>query len=358
MDKKKPAEGAPTGASAPTSGTNDQPAFSARRGDPCCIVIFGASGDLTKRKLIPSLYNLAKDHLLSPDFALIGYARASLTTEDFRAQLRKEIPDFATSKVDPAIWEWLEQRIYYVSGGFTDPAGFQRLKETLAEVDKNHNTKGNYLYYLSTAPNFFAEVVRQLGAAGLTKEEGNWRRVIVEKPFGRDFESARSLNTEIREVLNEPQIYRIDHYLGKETVQNILVFRFANGIFEPIWNRRYIDHIQITVAETVGVEKRGGYYETSGTLRDMVPNHIFQLISLIGMEPPVSFDANVVRDEQTKILKAIQPMTPEEVLTRTVRGQYGEGIGRQGQDAGVPRGRERLPHLEDRNLCGDEALHR
>jgi glucose-6-phosphate 1-dehydrogenase len=195
----------------------------------------------------------------------------------------------------------------------------------LGDVDKEHGTRGNYFYYLATAPTFFATVVKQLGGAGLVSEQNGWRRVIIEKPFGRDYESARSLNKEIREVLDEKQIYRIDHYLGKETVQNILVFRFANGIFEPIWNRRYIDHIQITVAETVGVEQRGMYYDQAGTLRDMVPNHIFQLISLTAMEPPVSFDADVVRDEQTKILRALQPMTDEEVLTRTVRGQYGEG---------------------------------
>jgi glucose-6-phosphate 1-dehydrogenase len=196
----------------------------------------------------------------------------------------------------------------------------------LAQIDKEHGTRGNYFYYLATSPNFFAPIVKQLGEAKLVAEETGWRRVIIEKPFGRNYDSAVALNKEIRQVLNEKQIYRIDHYLGKETVQNILVFRFANGIFEPIWNRRYIDHVQITVAETVGVEQRGGYYDKAGTLRDMVPNHIFQLISLTAMEPPISFDADVVRDEQAKILKAIPPPTDEEVLVRTVRGQYGEGV--------------------------------
>jgi glucose-6-phosphate 1-dehydrogenase len=297
----------------------------ARPGDPCVMVIFGASGDLTKRKLIPSLYNLAKDGLLAREFALIGYARGAMTSEEFRARIKSEFHEFATTTVDPSLWEWLERRIYYVSGGFDDQEGYERLKTMLAEVDRNHGTHGNFFFYLATAPNFFCDIVMRLKTAELVKEDAGWRRVIIEKPFGHDYDSARALNRELRQVLDEQQIYRIDHYLGKETVQNILAFRFANGIFEPIWNRRYIDHVQITVAETVGVEKRGGYYETSGTLRDMVPNHIFQLITLTAMEPPVSFDADVVRDEQTKILKAIQPMTPEEVLTRAVRGQYGEG---------------------------------
>jgi glucose-6-phosphate 1-dehydrogenase len=293
---------------------------------PCVMVIFGASGDLTKRKLIPALYNLAKDNLLSKEFALVGVARNEMNSDQFREMINKEIGDFATTKLDPKLWEWLSGRIHYISGDFGDPAVYKELGRLLEVLDKEHGTKGNYFYYLATAPTFFAEIVKQLGAANLVSEEHGWRRVIIEKPFGRDYESARKLNKEIREVLDEKQIYRIDHYLGKETVQNILVFRFANGIFEPIWNRRYIDHVQITVSETVGVEQRGMYYDKAGTLRDMVPNHIFQLISLTAMEPPISFDPDVVRDEQAKILRAIQPMSDEEVLTRTVRGQYGEGV--------------------------------
>ena len=297
-----------------------------RPGDPCIMVIFGASGDLTKRKLIPALYNLAKDNLLSKEFALVGFARNELTSEQFRDMIGKEIGDYATTKVDPDLWHWLARRIYYLSGDFDDAAAYDKLRDLLAQIDKEHGTRGNYFYYLATAPNFFAPIVKQLGTAKLVAEETGWRRVIIEKPFGRNYESAVALNKEIRQVLNEKQIYRIDHYLGKETVQNILVFRFANGIFEPIWNRRYIDHVQITVSETVGVEQRGSYYDKAGTLRDMVPNHIFQLISLTAMEPPISFDADVVRDEQAKILKAIPPPTDEEVLVRTVRGQYGEGV--------------------------------
>ena len=297
-----------------------------RAADPCVMVIFGASGDLTKRKLIPALYNLAKDNLLSKEFAVVGVARNEMNSEQFRDMIGKEIGDFATTKVDPELWQWFASRIYYVSGDFDNPKVYQELSRLLGQVDKEHGTGGNYFYYLATSPGFFSVVVKQLGAAGLVNEDKGWRRVIIEKPFGRNYDSARALNKEIRQVLDEKQIYRIDHYLGKETVQNILVFRFSNGIFEPIWNRRYIDHIQITVAETVGVEQRGTYYDKAGTLRDMVPNHIFQLISLTAMEPPVSFDADVVRDEQAKILKALSPMTDEEVLSRTVRGQYGEGL--------------------------------
>jgi glucose-6-phosphate 1-dehydrogenase len=297
-----------------------------RPGDPCVMVIFGASGDLTKRKLIPALYNLAKDNLLSKEFALVGFARNELTSEQFRDEIGKEIGEFATTTIDPDLWHWFSRRIYYLSGDFAAPEAYQALGELLQTIDKEHGTRGNYFYYLATAPAFFGPIITQLGNAGLVNENHCWRRVIIEKPFGHDYESAIALNKEIRKVLDEKQIYRIDHYLGKETVQNILVFRFANGIFEPIWNRRYIDHIQITVAETVGVEQRGTYYEKAGTLRDMVPNHIFQLISLTAMEPPVSFDADVVRDEQAKILKALSPMADEDVLTRTVRGQYGEGL--------------------------------
>jgi glucose-6-phosphate 1-dehydrogenase len=297
-----------------------------RPADPCIMVIFGASGDLTKRKLIPALYNLAKDNLLSKEFALVGFARNELSSEQFRDMIGKEIGDYATTKVDPDLWHWFARRIYYCSGDFDDAAAYTKLGDLLGQIDKEHGTRGNYFFYLATAPSFFAPIVKNLGAANLVSEEKGWRRVIIEKPFGRNYESAVALNKEIRQVLDEKQIYRIDHYLGKETVQNILVFRFANGIFEPIWNRRYIDHVQITVGETVGVEQRGGYYDKAGTLRDMVPNHIFQLITLTAMEPPISFDADVVRDEQAKILKAIPPPNDEEVLVRTVRGQYGEGV--------------------------------
>jgi glucose-6-phosphate 1-dehydrogenase len=297
-------------------------------GDACAMVIFGASGDLTKRKLIPALYNLAKDNLLSRDFALVGIARPEMSHEQFRDKCTEEVKQFATGQVDADLWHWFVRRLYYVSGDFADPAAYQTLKTVLAEADREHGTRGNYFYYLATAPGFFSTCVHQADAAGLMDENnGQWRRVIVEKPFGRDFDSAHALNLDLQKVIREHQIYRVDHYLGKETVQNILAFRFSNGIFEPLWNRNYIDHIQITAAETVGVEQRGGYYETAGALRDMLPNHLFQLVCLTAMEPPVSFDANVVRDKQAEILRAIQPFRDRDVLLRTVRGQYGPSHG-------------------------------
>jgi glucose-6-phosphate 1-dehydrogenase len=228
--------------------------------------------------------------------------------------------------VDDDVWSWFQGSFYYLSGDFNDDGLYPRLKENLGRMNQQHNSHDNFFYYLATAPSFFGPIVEQLAKNGLMEQkDGHWRRVVIEKPFGHDLESAKALNQQLLKLADETQIYRIDHYLGKETVQNILAFRFANGIFEPVWNRRYIDHVQITVAETVGVEGRGSYFDTAGSLRDMVPNHIMQLISLTAMEPPISFDANAVRDEQAKILHAIQPMSDEEVLTRTVRGQYGEG---------------------------------
>jgi glucose-6-phosphate 1-dehydrogenase len=307
------------------SATSGQPV--GKIADPCVMVIFGASGDLTRRKLIPALYNLAKAQLLSRDFAVVGISRSPMSSEDYRGRVSEDIKKFATGEVDPDLWEWFERRMFYMSGNFDEKETYSRIKQQLEKIDKELSTQGNYFYYLAAAPDAFGPIVENLAEAGLMQQDvGHWRRVIIEKPFGHDVESARALNQQLLKVADEKQIYRIDHYLGKETVQNILAFRFANGIFEPIWNRRYIDHIQISVAETVGVEKRGGYYDTAGALRDMVPNHIMQLITLTAMEPPVSFRADAVRDEQSKILHAIQPLSSEEVLTRTVRGQYGEGV--------------------------------
>jgi glucose-6-phosphate 1-dehydrogenase len=297
-----------------------------RPSDPCVMVVFGASGDLTKRKLVPSLCNLAQGKLLPDNFALIGFSYNEISTEAFREQLSKDIKEFATDPIDDKIWKWMRERIYYVQGDFTDPAAYQRLKTEMEKVDKTHNCQGNRFFYLAVAPKYFASSVEQLGAAGLTHEDkGQWSRVIIEKPFGRDLDSARALNHAIKEVLEEHQIYRIDHYLGKETVQNLMVFRFGNSITEPLWNRNLIDHVQITATETVGVEHRGGFYETSGALRDMVPNHLFQLLSLTAMEPPISFDANAVRDKQSEVLRAIEPLSSEDVLHNAVRGQYGPG---------------------------------
>ena len=298
----------------------------ARVADPCIMVIFGASGDLTRRKLIPALYNLASQNLLSPDFAIIGLGRSPMSDEDARKKATEDFKKFADVPIDPKIWDDFVQRIHFISGDFDDPNTYNNLKDTLAKVDSEHGNHGNYFFYMATAPNFFGDIVERLANVGLMQEQnGHWRRVIVEKPFGHDLESAKALNQRLLKVASECQIYRIDHYRGKETVQNILALRFANGIFEPIWNRRYIDHVQISVVETVGVESRGGYYDNAGALRDMVPNHIMQLITLTAMEPPISFEANAVRDEQAKTLHAIQPFSNEDVLSKTIRGQYGEG---------------------------------
>jgi glucose-6-phosphate 1-dehydrogenase len=319
---------APHGRTLPLTSEAGRPA------GPCVMIIFGVSGDLTKRKLVPALYNLAKDNLLPKQFAVVGMGRHEISHEDFRKKIAQELNEYATSETDPELVNWLTERLYHHLGKFEEPEAYLRLADLLRQIDSEHSTGGNYLYYLATAPEYFGAITRRLGEAQLTQQDENhWRRVIYEKPFGNGLYSARSLNCEIEHVLEEDQIYRIDHYLGKETVQNILAFRFGNGIFEPVWNRRYIDHVQITVAETVGVENRGGYYDQAGALRDMVPNHIFQLISLVTMEPPVSFDADAVRDEQTKVLRAMQPLSEQDVLMRTVRGQYGEGAD----------GRTRLP---------------
>src|SRR5712692_5403926 len=291
---------------------------------PCVLVLFGAAGDLTKRKLIPALFNLVKAKLLPDSFAVVGVSVDDLGVEDFRNQVSEFLPAGAGGTED---LQWFRERLFYERGDFADPATFTKLRERLAVLDAEQHTEGNYLFYLATAPRFFGQIVQQLGKAGLSVQENRcWRRVVIEKPFGHDLESAKALNREIKSVLQENQIYRIDHYLGKETVQNIMVFRFDNAIFEPIWNRRYIDHVQITNAETVGVERRGGYFDTAGTLRDMVPNHVMQLLTLTAMESPVSFQPDAVRNEQAKVLHSILPLNSDEVLQQSVRGQYGEGI--------------------------------
>src|SRR6266478_4263860 len=298
----------------------DQPGKAA---GPCVMVVFGAAGDLTKRKLVPALFNLVKAKLLSNDFAILGVSVDDLSLDQFRDQV---FGFLQAEDGETEVWERFTQRLYYERGDFADLNMYSALGNRLSDLDRERHTAGNYLFYLATSPKFFAPIVQQLGRSGLSNQEnGHWRRVIIEKPFGHDYESAHALNREIKAVLSENQIYRIDHYLGKETVQNIMVFRFDNAIFEPIWNRRYIDHVQITNAETVGVEQRGGYFDNAGTLRDMVPNHMMQLLSLTAMESPVSFYADAVRNEQAKVLHSIQPLDSEDVLHRTVRGQYGEG---------------------------------
>jgi glucose-6-phosphate 1-dehydrogenase len=315
-----------------------------RQTGPCAMVIFGATGDLTSRKLFPALYNLAKSNMLSHDFAIVGVSRNDFGLEQFRRMMGEQLTKFATEKVDSDLREWLISRVYYVSGEFHEAQTYTKLAAALKDVDSKHGTGSNYFFYLATSPVFFGDIVEQLGNSGLAAEkDGHWRRVVFEKPFGSDLESAKELNHKIRRILNETQIFRIDHYLGKETVQNILVFRFGNGIFEPIWNHRYVDHVQITVAETVGVEKRGGYFDAAGTLRDMVPNHLFQLLSLTTMEPPISFNSDSVHDEQSKILHAVQPLTAEDVLHCAVRGQYGEGE-EDNQRVPAYRAEDGVPH--------------
>lgn len=291
------------------------------------MVIFGATGDLTKRKLFPALYNLAKDDFLPHKFAIIGVGRQEMTSEDFRGQMIDHLKEFIPNGPDEKLVKWFEDRVYYTGGDFDDDKKlFSDLKALIGDVSVKLQIPENYFYYMATPPTLFANVTQKIVKNGLGKEENdNWRRFIYEKPFGRDLASAKKLNADLLRIVKERQIYRIDHYLGKETVQNILVFRFGNSIFEPIWNRNFIDHVQVTVAEKLGVEQRGGYYDSAGALRDMIPNHILQLVTLTAMEPPVSFDADSVRDEQAKILQAIQPFSPEDVLHCSVRGQYGDG---------------------------------
>jgi glucose-6-phosphate 1-dehydrogenase len=299
----------------------------ATSGDPCVLVIFGAAGDLTKRLLIPALNNLRRARLLPDAFAVIGVSRNDKDDDTFREELGASLREFAKGEVNDDDWAWLAERLYYLRGDFDDPALFQRLAQRLSEIDETHHTGGNYLFYLATPPRVFATIVHQLGDAGLVREtEGHWRRVVIEKPFGRDLKSAQALNREILRVLAERQIYRIDHYLGKETVQNIMVFRFANGIFEPLWDRDHIEHVQITVAEAIDVERRGRFYDATGALRDMVPNHLFQLLTLTAMEPPTCFDAEAVRSEKAKVLDATRLFGPKDARRNVVRGQYGAGV--------------------------------
>jgi glucose-6-phosphate 1-dehydrogenase len=298
-----------------------------RTPEPCTMVIFGATGDLTSRKLVPALYNLARERRLPGGFSAVGFARREWDDAHFREVLLDGLNENSRSgAAEPALWDSFAAGISYHRGTFDDPAAYASLGAALARIDAERGTGGNRVFYLATPPESYPAIIANLGAAGLNRSpNGGWTRIIVEKPFGRDLESARELNRQALSVFDEGQVYRIDHYLGKETVQNLLVFRFSNGIFEPIWNRRHVDHVQITVAESIGVEDRGGYYDHSGALRDMIQNHLTQLLTLTAMEPPVAYDADAVRDEKVKVLRAITPIRPDQVTSFTARGQYGSG---------------------------------
>ena len=290
--------------------------------EPCTFVIFGASGDLTHRLLVPALYNLAARKLLPDGFTIVGVSRGEMSADAFRADLTKGLRRFATATVDEGLASRLLSSAHYVAGDASDPTTYERLANELSHIEASRAGPSNRVFYLATSPAAFAPIGCHLGRSGLAHENGGWRRIVIEKPFGTDLVSAQALNNDLLKVLSEHQIYRIDHYLGKETVQNILVLRFANGLFEPIWNRDHIDHVQITVAETLTVDRRGKFYDVTGALRDMVPNHLFQLLSLVAMEPPARFDARAVRSEKADALYAVKVPSEAEVLRDSVRAQY------------------------------------
>ena len=321
---------------------------------PALMVIFGASGDLANRKLLPALYKLSQQRLLQPNFVILGFARSQLTDTEFRLRARTSMVTNSEVEFQHAAWEAFAPRLFYISGKYDDIEGFERLRDRIKGLEEQWNIGGNRLFYLSTPPSVYEPIVTFLGAANLVEpaEARNWTRIVIEKPFGSDLASAHKLNDHVLSVFEEDQVYRIDHYLGKETVQNVLVFRFANGIFEPIWNRNYVDNVQITVAESIGVEGRGGYFEKSGALRDMVQNHLMQLVALTAMEPPIAFDAKAVRDQKVNLLQAI-PATAAAGgaglrRARSVRGRHCRNPPCSRLSG---RGRRRV-RLHHRNLCG------
>jgi hypothetical protein len=315
--------------------------------DPCCIVVFGAAGDLAQRELIPALYDLACQALLPEPFTIVGFSIEDLDDDAFRDMMRRAVTEHR--RFDPSHWERFAPHLHFVQGDFDAPPGadYARLRDRLASLQKRYGIPDNVLFHLATPPAFFCGIVGRLEQAGLAMSERGWRRLVIEKPFGTDAQSARALDRRILEVFHEDQTYRIDHFLGKETVQNLLVVRFANPGFEPIWNRNYIDHVQITVAEDIGIGKRAGFYEKTGVVRDMVQNHLMQLLCITAIEPPVRYDANGLRDETVKVMEAIRPLN---VRTDAVRGQYGPG--RPGRGPGLPRGAGRGARLGDGDLRG------
>jgi glucose-6-phosphate 1-dehydrogenase len=296
--------------------------------EPCTVVLFGASGDLAKRKVIPAMYDLAVHNGLGPRYSIVGFARTAMSDEAFRATLGEAAKSISeVGPIDPQQWEAFASNLHYSPGDYNNPDSYAQLGKLLDELEAKKQTGKNRLFYLSTPPEVYKEIIENLGRAGLARpcESNCWVRVIIEKPFGRDLATAKELNKIVLNVFEEKQVYRIDHYLGKDTVQNLLVLRFGNGIFEPLWNRNYVDHVQITAAETLGVERRGGFYETAGALRDMIQSHVLQLTSLVAVEPPASFDATAVRNEKLKVLQSIRPFNLEMVAQAVVRGQYAPG---------------------------------
>ncbi len=292
---------------------------------PCCLILFGASGDLAQRKILPSLYRLMYNRLLPPEFFILGSARTPLTDRQFRGLMKEAVAAAFPGTIDEGLWERLAEKLYYIQADYSSFSSFVSLKDRIASLEKVHRTAGNRILYLAIPPDAYETVIAHLGPAGLSGEDEGYAHVVIEKPIGRDLASAQGLNGVLRSVFRERQVYRMDHYLAKETVQNVLMFRFANSIFEPLWDRRYIDHVQITVSETVGVEHRAGYYERAGVIRDMFQNHLFQLLALTAMEPPAAFEAERVRDEKSKVFRSVRPLSPDALEATVVLGQYAGG---------------------------------